>query len=148
MKANYIENYEQWASEFTYAVPLKVRFSDIDMYGIANNAVIISYLEYARIEFFKHMQLMKDWVKPDCQTVPVVADIQCDYVQPIYYDEDLSIYVKVDKIGNSSIDIHYLAKNAKEEVVFTGRTSLVQIHKSSGKGHPWTNEERHLFKEA
>lgn len=144
-KANYIQNFEKWAEEFSYAAHLRVRFSDIDMFGIANNATIISYLEFARIEYFKHLGIMQDWMKADQIAVPVVADIQCDYLQPIYYDEKLSIGVKVETIGTSSIDIHYLGKNEKDQIVFTGRSTLVQIHKETGKGYPWSIEEKQFF---
>lgn len=145
MKASYIHDFEEWSSGFTYAIPLTVRFSDVDMYGIVNNAVIISYLEYARIEYFKYLGLMNEWVNPTSSIVPVVADIQCDYVKPIQYDEALAIYVKIESVGTSSIDIHYLARNEKEEVVFTGRSTMVQIDKENGKGFPWSSEEKSLF---
>lgn len=143
--ANYIENFEEWEEGFTYAADLTVRFSDIDMFGIANNATIISYLEFARIEYFHHLQLMQDWLKPEQSAIPVIADIQCDYVKPIYYNQKLSIGVKVETIGNSSIDLHYLGKNDQGQTVFTGRSTLVQIHKDTGKGYPWTAEEKQTF---
>ncbi|AOV07307.1 acyl-CoA thioesterase [Sporosarcina ureilytica] len=145
MKASYINDFESWSSEFTYAIPLTVRFSDVDMYGIVNNAVIISYLEYARIEYFKAIGLMGNWMDSEATIVPVIADIQCDYVKPIQYDENLAIYVKVETVGTSSIDIHYLGKNDAEEIVFTGRSTMVQINKGTGKGFPWSEEEKLIF---
>lgn len=144
MKATYIGDFEAWAEGFTYAAPLTVRFSDLDIYGIVNNAVIISYLEYARIEYLKHLRLMQDWMDMRNPVAPVLADIQCDYVKPIQYDDELLIYVKVEKIGTSSVDIHYLGKN-NEEIVFTGRSTMVQIDKKTGKGCPWTEGERAAF---
>ena len=145
MKANYIGDFESWALEFKFSVPLTVRFTEIDMYGIVNNAVVISYFEYARIEYFKHIGLMSDWLNPLSETVPVVADVQCDYLKQIKYDEQLIIYVKANSIGNSSVDIHYLARNERDEVVFTGRGTMVQIGRISGKGVPWTDKEKSLF---
>lgn len=145
MKMNYIDDFESWAKEFNFSVPLTVRFSEIDMYGIVNNAVAISYFEYARIEYFKHIGLMSDWLNPLGETVPVVADVQCDYLKQIKYDEQLKIYVKPNSIGNSSVDIHYMAKNERDEVVFTGRGTLVQIGRTTGKGFPWTVKEKSLF---
>ena len=145
MRANYIEDFEAWALGFNYSVPLTVRFSDIDMYGIVNNAVTVSYLEYARIEFFKHIGLMGGWINPQGEKMPVVADVQCDYLKQIEYDEKLNIFVKVNSVGNSSVDIHYMAKNAQDAVVFTGRGTMVQIDRVSGKGFPWSDKEKSLF---
>lgn len=145
MKATYIKDFEEWSSGFTYAVPLTVRFTEIDMYGIVNNAVVISYFEYARIEYLKQLGLMKDWLNPNAENVPVIADIQCDYVKPIVYDEKLRIFVKINSVGTSSMDIHYLGKNVDDEIVFTGRSTMVQIGKNTGKGFPWTDDEKSLF---
>ena len=145
MKANYIEDFESWASEFKFSVPLTVRFSEIDMYGIVNNAVVISYFELARIEYLKHIGLMNDWLNPSGERVPVVADVQCDYLKQIKYDEKLNIYVKANSVGNSSVDIHYLARNEQGEAAFVGRGTLVQIGRTTGKGIPWTSKEKSLF---
>lgn len=34
---NYIDNMDQWRSEFSFFTPIKVRFSETDMYGHVNN---------------------------------------------------------------------------------------------------------------
>ncbi|WP_172368967.1 acyl-CoA thioesterase [Sporosarcina jiandibaonis] len=145
MNANYIEDFDTWTSGFKFSAPLTVRFSDIDLYGIVNNAVTISYMEFARIEYFKHIGLMSDWLSPEGDKIPVVADVQCDYLKPITYNEKLAIYVKSNIIKNSSVDLHYMAKNENGEIVFTGRGTLVQISRQSGKGTPWTEKEKSLF---
>lgn len=147
MRATYIKDFKTWADQFKFSVPLTVRFSDVDMYGIVNNAVTISYLEYARIEYLEHLELMENWLDLSGKTAPVVANMQCDYVKPIVYNEKLMIYVKVNHVGNSSVDIHYLGKNAENDVVFTARTTMVQVEKETGKGFPWTEKEKSLYLE-
>jgi acyl-CoA thioester hydrolase len=145
MRANYIEDFDTWAEEFKFSASLTVRFSDIDLYGIVNNTVTISYMEFARIEYFKHLGLMSDWMNPEGEKIPVVADVQCDYVKPITYNENLEIFVKSNSIRNSSVDLHYMAKNGNGEIVFTGRGTLVQINRKSGKGTPWSEKEKSHF---
>ncbi|WP_342505345.1 thioesterase family protein [Sporosarcina sp. FSL K6-2383] len=145
MKATYIEDVAVWASEFTFSVPVSVRFSETDMYGHLNNTVAFTYFEYARIEFLKHAGLMNDWLNPEGSTIPVVADLQCDYLKQVFFDEALAVHVKVATLGNSSMDIHYMVKNAKGDIVITGRGSIVQIGRETGKGVHWTVQEKSLF---
>lgn len=147
MAANYINNFEEWASEFSFSTEIVVRFVEIDVYGILNNAVVFSYFEYARIEFMKHIGLMTAWLDATSKVVPVIADAQCDYLKPCYYDDTITIFVKANMVGNSSVDIHYLGKNQKDEVVFTGRGTMVQMSTASGKGVPWSDDEKQLFKQ-
>ena len=140
MKASYIEDPQTWASEFTFSVQVKVRFSETDMFGHVNNTVVFTYLEYARIEYLQAIQLMhKEGY------IPVVADLQCDYLRQMYFGETITIYVKVAYVGNSSVDIHYLGKNEKDEMVFTARGTIVQINAKTGKGVPFTEEEKKLL---
>ena len=145
MKAAYIEELTEWASDFKFSVAVSVRFSETDMYGHLNNTIPFVYFEHARIEYLKEIKLMNNWLDPAGETFPVVADLQCDFVKQVFFDEQLTIFVKAASIGNSSIDIHYMAKNSKGDIVFTGRGSMVQISRKTGKGVPWTAKEKLLF---
>lgn len=148
MRAKYIEDSALWQQDFNFYSEVSVRFSETDMYGHLNNTVTFAYFEYARIEYFKHIQLMNDWLNPKGEKIPVVADLQCDYVKQVFFDELLRIYVKANSIGSSSVDIHYMAKNEKEEIVFTGRGTIVQIEKKTGQAAKWSEEEREVFQKS
>lgn len=141
MKANYIEDPKKWEEEFKFFVEVTVRFSETDMYGHLNNTVPFVYFEYARIEFMKQIGF-SNFSPEEKNAISVVADLQCDYLKQVYFDETLRIYVKAARIGNSSIDIHYLARNHKDEPVFIGRGTIVQIDKSTGKAIPWDEKEK------
>ncbi|WP_406686669.1 acyl-CoA thioesterase [Rossellomorea vietnamensis] len=136
----YIEDIETWQQEFSFSIHIKVRFSETDMFGHMNNTVPFTYFEEARIEYLKHIGFMQDWVKPEHDTIPVVADLQCDFVKQVFFDETLKVYVKADRVGRSSVDLHYMGLNEEEQVCFTGRGTMVQISKETGKGVPWTEE--------
>lgn len=141
MRTSYIEDFQQWEEEFKFFVEVTVRFSETDMYGHLNNTVAFAYFEYARIEYLKHVGVT-NWSLKDAKNIPVVADLHCDYLRQVFFDETLRIYVKVARIGSSSMDIHYLAKNENNEAVFTGRGTIVQIDKETGKAIPWKKEEK------
>ena len=145
-KINYIEDFHSWQEDFVFYHPVKVRFSETDMSGHLNNTVPFAYFEEARTEFFMSIGLMNKWIDSSSETIPVVADMQCDYLKQIYFAEEINIYVKVHFIGNSSMDIHYLGKGKDENPCLTGRGTFVQVSKSTGKGVPWTEEERMLCK--
>ncbi|SIT83535.1 acyl-CoA thioesterase [Edaphobacillus lindanitolerans] len=145
MKAQYIGDFDEWKIGFRFSVPVTVRFSETDMYGHLNNTVNFAYFEYARIEFLKHIGLMNDWLSPDGQNIPVVADLQCDYLKQVFFDQSIDIHVKAEKIGSSSVDLHYLATDEKGEPLFTGRGTMVQISRRTGKGSPWTDGDREAF---
>ena len=78
--------------------------------------------------------------------MPVVADMQCDYLQQVYFGEPLLVYIKAAKIGTSSIDLHYMITKEDGSICNTGRGTLVQISKTTGKSIPWSDEAKKLLK--
>ncbi|CAM3751320.1 acyl-CoA thioesterase [Mesobacillus zeae] len=144
-KLDYVENFLQWENEFEFFYPVTVRFSETDMFGHLNNTVPFVYFEQARIQYFQSKGFMQDWVRPESEKIPVVADLQCDYLQQIYFNENLKVYVKAARIGNSSVDLHYMAKKDDGSVCLAGRGTIVQISKKTGRGSAWTEEMKKQF---
>jgi len=135
-------DFETWKSEFNFKHSVVVRFSETDMFGHMNNTVPFTYFEEARIQFLYHIGMREKWFGSANSCIPVVADLQCDFIRQVYFEQKLNIYVKVNQIGRSSIDLHYLALNEQNEPCFVGRGTLVQISKETGKSVPWTSEDK------
>ncbi|MBN6206400.1 acyl-CoA thioesterase [Ralstonia pickettii] len=121
----YIEDFEQWRSGFTFAIPIKVRFSETDLYGHVNNTSVFVYFEEARIEYLQSLGLFTD-IGQEKDGI-VVADLQCNYLEQMYFNETINFYVKTNEVGNASFDIHYMAVNEKNKVTLTGRGRIVYI---------------------
>lgn len=131
-KVSYVEDPEKWLEGFTFSIRTKVRFSETDLFGHMNNTVPFIYFEEARIEFLKSINAFQK-ESDSSGTIPVAADLQCDYHKQIYFDEVLSVAVKIHYVGSTSYDLHYLVKNEEGAVCLTGRGRIVQIDAESGK---------------
>ncbi|MBM7691988.1 acyl-CoA thioester hydrolase [Peribacillus deserti] len=138
----YIQNMEEWSDSFRFSHKVTVRFSETDMFGHLNNTVPFTYFEEARIEYLKAVGFMADWLNPERESIPVVADLQCDFLAQIYFGEELLIHVKVHTVGNSSVDIHYKGTRMDGTLVLTGRGAMVQISRHNGKAIPWTEQHK------
>ena len=142
MKVSYIDDIKEWEPRFSFFHPVRVRFSETDMFGHLNNTVPFVYFEEARIAFFEHLGFMNDWLGKEHDAIPVVANLQCDFLQQVYFGEQLQIGVKVAHIGNSSVDLHYVGKKQNGAIAFTGRGTMVQMSKTTGKGVAWDENAR------
>lgn len=146
MKANYIDNFQEWEKGFSFFSEVRVRFSETDMYGHMNNTISFTYFEQARIDYFRQLGILMPPVgEENAKSIPIVADLQCDYVKQVFFDDVLRIYTKIAQVGNSSMDIHYLAKNQKDEICFTGRGTIVQMDPRTGKSVPISEKEKTKF---
>ncbi|WP_078555412.1 acyl-CoA thioesterase [Bacillus alkalicellulosilyticus] len=138
MHITYIDNLVEWEKLFQFYCPVKVRFSETDAFGHVNNTKVFAYFEEARIDFFKEIGLFSTTLK-DQGSIIVTADLQCNYVKQLFFDERLKVYVGIKHVGTTSIDLHYMVKNERDEICLTGRGLIVQISKETGKSIPWTD---------
>ncbi|MDC3412573.1 acyl-CoA thioesterase [Aquibacillus sp. 3ASR75-11] len=136
---SYINDFEQWRNAFEFYIPINIRFSETDMFGHVNNVSPFIYFEEARIEYLKKIGLFGDLSKEN-DTIPIAADLQCDYHKQMFFNDQIKLYVKVNQIGNTSLDMHYMAINQDDEVCLTGRGRLVQINQKTGKPTPFSDE--------
>lgn len=136
----YVEDFAKWKKEFTFYVPIRVRFSETDMFGHVNNVSAFIYFEQARIDFFKDRGLFMNFNEPDVTGVPVVADLQCDFHKQMFFDDEIKLYVKANSVGRTSVDIHYMAVNERDDICLTGRGRIVYINRHTGKPMPLTDE--------
>lgn len=130
-KISYIDDWETWKNSFSFSITVPVRFSETDMFGHMNNVTAFIYFEQARIDYLKAKGLFAE--DGNWDAFPVVADLQCDFLQQIYFDEKITIHVKTADVGNSSLDIHYMATKENGDVCLTGRGALVYIDAKTHK---------------
>lgn len=145
---SYIEDINTWKEGFKYSSPVVVRFSETDAFGHLNNTVPFIYFEQVRINYLKELGLMEEWFSDTAESIIVTADMHCDYVKQVYFDEKLQVFVKVAQIGRSSFDLHYMVLNEKEVIVLTGRGRIVQVSKRNGQPTPWNDEIIALLKDS
>ena len=80
--------------------PITTRWSDNDIYGHVNNVTYYSYFDTAANQY-----LIEEGGKDisDGRVVGYVVNSGCDYHSPITYPERIEAGLRVDKLGNSSV---------------------------------------------
>ncbi len=110
---------------FKHKIKLKVRFSDLDAMRHVNNATYLSYLEEARIGYYKDVLNMP---KKNLDFNAVVARIEIDYLQPIVLGEAIEVLTKTTNFGKKSSDIENLIlveRNGEKVIAAAALTKLV-----------------------
>ncbi|SEC50183.1 acyl-CoA thioesterase [Bradyrhizobium erythrophlei] len=89
--------------EFWFHFPFRVRYSEVDAQAVVFNAHYLTYFDTAITEYFRALgydylgEVARTGI--DFHTVKSVVE----YKAPIRFDEDIEVYVRVAKIGRSSI---------------------------------------------
>jgi acyl-CoA thioester hydrolase len=91
--------------DFKHKIKMKVRFSDLDAMRHVNNATYLTYLEEARISYYKDIL---DLPKKDIDFGAVVAKIEISYIHPLVLGEEIEVLTRTFKFGRKSSDIENL----------------------------------------
>lgn len=112
----------QTPEHYQHQTPITVRFADLDAMGHLNHAKYLTYMEQARILYIRDVCGF-DLSWEDFGVI--LANIICDYLQPVAFAEVITVYCRCSRIGGKSFDIDYLLVNEQNEAVATGKTVLV-----------------------
>ncbi len=100
-------------ADFKHKTRIQIRFKDIDKLGHVNNANHITYLELSRVNYLNDVfKQLIDWSKEGI----ILARIEVDFKSPIYLEDEVWVYSRVSKIGNSSYDMEYVIVRIVEGV--------------------------------
>jgi len=130
----------------TVITPIQIRFADVDKLGHVNNAFYLSYIEVARMDFFKEVGSKIDWNKKGV----IVARIEINYKIPVVLTDIISVKTWCSRIGNKSFDLAYSivkTNDAIETEVVNAVSVLVcydyELKKSAeipGKWREWLSQ--------
>ena len=122
-------NYKNYKSK-TYQT---VKFHEVDMMGVVNNAVYFSYFEDARMSYLEKLKEnynLDELFEND--TYFIMAHNEIDYKLPAEYNDKLIIHTKLDWIKNTSICfMHTIVNEKNENVIAIGAGVMVHIKLST-----------------
>lgn len=123
---------------FTHKID--VRFRDCDALGHVNNSVYLTYLEQARLHYWRAL-----WgFGSASSTAPgvIMARAEIDYRRPAHYGQVLDVKLALAAIGTTSFTYSYDILNESGELVASARTVQVMYDYAQSKPVPIPDEIR------
>ena len=113
---------------FKHKINVTVRFNEVDMLGVCNNAVYLSYFEDARLQYIKQLGLMPEkGIFSDGRLFFIVRN-ELNYKGFAHYDDELEVYSKISFIKNSSFGFDHLIVNSKtKNIIVEGSGVIVHV---------------------
>ena len=123
---------------FRHSLPLQIRFNDIDTLGHVNNSVYFPFFDLGKANYFNAVRgEVIDWKKADI----VVANINCDFLAPVYFSERIEVRTQVDHVGDKSFRMIQAIVNADtHEVKCLCATIMVGFDIARGCAAPIADE--------
>jgi acyl-CoA thioester hydrolase len=117
---------------FRYAAFVRVGFSDTDAQGVVYYGRYMPYFDLARTEFHRHLRRVHlGGVDFAMRAVTV------EYVAPARFDDLLEVFVRVERIGTTSITYDHAAYRTEDDTLMaSAKATLVCIALDERKAVP------------
>lgn len=118
------------AEGYALAVPIEVRFRDVDSMRHVNNAVYFTYFENARILYWRAVPGIGSRREIDY----ILARAECDFRSPATMEDVLACHIRVVRFGRTSFTFEYLVREERSgRTIATGRTVQVMFDYEAGR---------------
>ncbi|MEH6591148.1 MAG: thioesterase family protein [Halioglobus sp.] len=118
-------------ADYKVFYPINTRWSDNDIYGHVNNVVYYSYFDTAANRYLIEEGGLDI---SDGKIVGFVVNSGCEYHAPISYPEPVEAGVRVDRLGNSSVQYGIaIFKDGVDEAVAHGHFVHVFVDRAANK---------------
>jgi acyl-CoA thioester hydrolase len=132
--------------DYPHAFTKEVYLYETDAFGHANNVSFVAYMESARFDLFKTLDLFDPH---NVLTLPLIlARLECDYEEIARYNDTLTIYSRIGEISSSSFVIdHVFVRESDNIIVAEGNVVLVYFDHEKNHSMPITEEIRQKLQE-
>jgi acyl-CoA thioester hydrolase len=132
-------------SLFNHSVDVQIRFNDVDILGHLNNTVYFSFYDTGKAYYFEHILGEKmNWQKVET----VIANIECAYIAPIYFGEQIAVLTRCISISEKSFRLQQmLVEKSTGEVKSLSETVMVSYDVEARKSKPLSEKYRKALTE-
>ncbi|ELV8594727.1 acyl-CoA thioesterase [Vibrio fluvialis] len=122
---------ENLLQDFPVVTEIPVAWGEMDALQHVNNVVYFRYFETARIDYFRHIQLMEDIAIT--QIGPVLSETQCRYKIPVTFPDTLLVGSRVSDVQADRFSMEYQVVSKKlGKVTTTGSATVVMFDFKNG----------------
>ena len=116
---------------FRYAALTRVGFSDTDAQGVVYYGRYMPYFDLARVEYHRHLGRLQ---LPGQFAMRASA---VEYHAPARFDDLLEVFVRVERVGTTSVTYDHAAYLAEDDVLMaTAKQTLVLINPADRRPMP------------
>jgi len=128
-------------SLFNHRIEQQVKFHEVDLLGVCNNAVYFNYFEDARLDYIT--SLIEKYRLPmfEDELFFIMVHNNCDYFQSAHLNDKLLIHTRISFVKKSSFGFEHLVElKDTEEIIAQGGGVVVHYHKKQKSAVPLPEE--------
>jgi acyl-CoA thioester hydrolase len=109
---------------FKYSALTRVGFSDTDAQGIVYYGRYLPYFDSARVEYHRHLGMLEA-ARGEHEFVMRANTIE--YLAPARFDDLVEVFIRVSRIGRTSVTYDFAAYRAEDDVLMVTATQTLVL---------------------
>jgi acyl-CoA thioester hydrolase len=110
---------------FPVKLPLRIDWSEMDMFGHVNNVSYFKYIQASRVNYWETFALMQ--IFEEDKIGPILLSTSCNFMKPLYYPGNIMIQASVEFIKNTSFGVYHQILNGQGEVAAEAHDVIVMF---------------------
>jgi acyl-CoA thioester hydrolase len=115
-----------------FHISWRVRFDEIDLQGVVHHTKIVTYLEIARVEYWRKLGISYKTMREEGYEF-IINNVTVEYLNSLTFDEIIDVYVDVKSLKKASFILKYEIFNQGGEKAIYAETGLVCSKVGTGK---------------
>jgi acyl-CoA thioester hydrolase len=100
--------------QFPVTLPLRIDWSEMDLFGHVNNVAYFKYIQAARVNYWEVTLLTK--IFDERKIGPILLSTGCQFIKPLHYPGNITVESRVEFIKTTSFGIHHRIMNEQNEL--------------------------------
>lgn len=101
-------------NNFPVKLPLRIDWSEMDLFGHVNNVAYFKYIQASRVNYWEVTGLAATF--KDTRIGPILLSTGCQFIKPLHYPGSIVVEAGVEFMKTTSFGIHHRILNQAGEV--------------------------------
>lgn len=121
-------------NEFPLKLPLRIDWSEMDLYGHVNNVSYFKYIQASRVNYWEQSGFAKEFEQT--KVGPVLLSSACQFLVPLFYPGNIVIECRMEFIKNTSFGLHHRILNDKGQIAAEAHDVMVVFDFNNNEKSP------------
>ena len=126
--------------DFPVKLPLRIDWSEMDLFGHVNNVSYFKYIQASRVNYWEVSGLAADF--DETRIGPILLSTSCQFMKPLFYPGNIVVECRIEFIKNTSFGIHHRILNSDGEVAAEAHDVIVTFDFNKNEKVPIADEFR------
>ena len=127
-------------NKFPVELPLRLDWSEMDMFGHINNVAYFKYIQASRVHCWEQSGIGGTF--GTTKTGPVLHSTACHFQKPLFYPGNIVVRCCIEFIKNTSFGIHHIIINENNEIAAEAHDVIVMFDFNKNEKMPISANDR------